>query len=243
MLTDGATYDDAGIIRGFQDKAHRVPGRNIVITTRGDTAIGRLVIEHVQNTIEDSDTFDEAMQWIGVYLAQFKIMPNFDNHFEVLIAGISEAAGPIIHYGSTRLMGGQEPFVLRSTKIGVTCGAVFDQRIRQEVLARGGMVKFGTAMMEGIRHKAPVGKDAAQSFSVVGGHIDYTVVSSAGVITKRIHTWPDRIGEPVQRGNVVPMVAGMSRQQRRAAERRWRSCRIEKSINLMTMSGMMSSTR
>jgi hypothetical protein len=80
--------------------------------------------------------------------------------------------------------------------------------------------------MEGLRHKTPVGKDAAQNFSVVGGHIDYTVVSATGVTTRRIHSWPDRIGEPVQRGNVVPMAAGMSRQQRRAAEREARKTRV-----------------
>ena len=115
--------EDAGVILGFMEKVEHIPGRTAAITSRGNNGIPRILRGHIRETIERAASFAEAMLFVAYYVAEFKNMPDFDNHFELVVAVISQSSGPILHHGSTPLIGGQEPFVLRSTKIGVTLRA------------------------------------------------------------------------------------------------------------------------
>lgn len=223
IVTDGASYTPRdGVIRGFSNKVTAFPSHRVAMTTRGGVDIGNRIRDIVKKTLDMASGFDSAMSILGEVFHNQRDTGRFDDdwtRFEMMIAGFSEEKGPIIHYGSTWPLAGQEPFTLYDTQIGVSCGAYFTGKVRDQIMQHGGLRKAGIVMMEGMRRKPSIDPSSGEKreLSIVGGHVDFTVVSPAGVTTRRIHTWPDEVGRPVNLvgDNIVPM-AGLSRQQRRA---------------------------
>lgn len=220
ILTDTAQYDQKGVVRGFHRKVHALPRHNVAIVTRGGVAMGERVKEMVESCLDQFHDFDKAITVIGMVMRNLEregTFETFASKFEVMIAGFSETKGPIIHFGSTMPLAELEAFELHATTVGVSCGAPFYERVRQQIVERGGARAMGPILMEGLRHKS-----GDTDFSIVGGAVDYTVLRPGQIVTEQIHNWNDQIGQKLnlQAPANISSIAGrpMSRQQRRAAD-------------------------
>jgi len=81
-------------------------------------------------------------------------------------------------------------------------------------------VKHGIPLLEAQRRMPPAKVPGAPQSFVIGGEVLLTTIGQAGIEQSVIHSWPDEVGKPIRpEPFAVPLVEGMSRQQRRAAAR------------------------
>jgi hypothetical protein len=244
LLTDGAVYNQDGVLRAVKRKvdfSERVP---VAVATRGSVPMGDIARECIIELVELLG-FDEAMDVLARRaMPDYALFPNGSNAFEVLIAGVSEAHGPRHLFFQN-----VENFGLPALELlhpgadfwgGSAAGeeSVHDLGIRRPRPGEGienFMAAVGADIMEPSRKRVWTGPNpwnlTEGARHIVGGHCDMTVVSASGVTVQRLRTWDDKIGGKVDpfaaQGTVVPItpappLPGLNRQQRRAAERQRR---------------------
>lgn len=210
------------------------------MTTRGNAYAGRVVADYIIQMVEENG-FDLAMRGLAEpeIIRVFELLPSGRNPVDVLIAGWSEAHGPRhMHFSNIPVTGGMatEPMpVLTLTHPGAFWAAGptlgdFDLSLLRAVqlgeTVEDYAASVGMHVMEHLR-RTPTFPGATNKFEgeafIVGGQVDLTAVTAAGVSTRTIHRWDDRIGEKIDpfadRRAVVQLSAGLNRQQRRAGER------------------------
>jgi hypothetical protein len=228
MLTDGAGYDGDGVLRRLERKVTLVPGHRVAITSRGHVGWGKKIAAGLTEAILRGG-LDAAMLVFGAMLPGMARQMPPGQSSDVCVAGFSEADGPIVYYFRTADEPGfVEGWKLYSTRKTVVCGITHERavgHIHAPIAAAGTLRDGGVRLMEIMRREKGINADGLTAAAyIIGGFIDLTTISAAGVQTERIHTWPDdRIGEkinPFAGTNVTSLKAtGMNRQQRRAAVR------------------------
>ncbi|MUZ72948.1 hypothetical protein GOZ90_09660 [Agrobacterium vitis] len=226
IITDGAVYNRDNILTRVErkvDVSDRVP---VAVATRGGREIGKYAASKIIGAVEEFG-FDAAMSWLGGQLHKFA-----DNDpaskFEATIAGISETHGP----RRLAFRSDAEPVALEHHGLACTFATsdagLTDMGLRLRYQFEGWesyLRDIAVPMMEFYR-RAPIAGSAGEVFDtpahLVGGQVDLTIVTSKGVTVETIHRWDDKIDqriEPFSERRTIQTFPGMSRQQRRAAER------------------------
>lgn len=242
ILTDGACYDEENRLTSIRRKIKTSEVAPVAIATRGSMHWGDIVAEHIVGMVERRG-FDQAMAMLPLMMSQFALDAEASNRLEVVIAGISETRGPR-HLVFTNIQhpytGAMEPLSLQHPG-QMHVGAATDGRsdgiknigIRKPFPWETPAEYFtenAVAIMQFYR-ECPVPpsswKDYDKPAHIIGGQCDITIVSHAGVATRTLHRWNDKIGEridpsrdPKPLAKPVPPVQPVNRQQRRAMERR-----------------------
>lgn len=226
LLTDGAVYDADDILTNVKRKVFTSDKVPIAIANRGHQGMAeyasKLIIE-----IVEALGLDASIERIEELLKQFKDNDATDGlyRFELIIAGISDEFGPIhliIH--STALERGlyrSGGTMVRSTS-GAGMGEMGIRLPFKDETAEHYVRENGVAIFEFYRRQLNEAPRAKGSVSLVGGQLDLTIVSRTGVTVETIHRWDDKVGElinPFADHQTVKTFPGMTRQQRRAAER------------------------
>lgn len=218
IISDGALYDQASIVRGFECKIDRL-SVNGIFTGRGLNRALNLISERVAKVADSASTYDvflhgmrSGVETMREQAAALREDESKDiSPFQVILAGISESDGPVIHTFGNTSEGGLGAFQLHNVPYGSAYGHSIPEEMHNHIVSSGGLRKIAVSMFDNIRND-PDGNAASM---VVGGHIDFTTITADGVTIERIHEWNDEIGRRILPTNLH----GMSRQQRRAIER------------------------
>ncbi|MDF2797654.1 MAG: hypothetical protein K0R85_398 [Devosia sp.] len=242
VLSDTAVYDAQGILLYTKPKVKRLDHHRAVVMTRGMVDAGEEVEDLVRSAFERAGSFDVAMSRLSAVLAEMG--SETAQPIEATICGISEARGPVLAYFLSMDWGDGPAWQLHWAYTMLMGVKVADPAITRRLTTSGTLADKGVFLMEELRSspgKSVSFGNAADANVVVGGDVELTTISWAGVETHTLHNWPDKIGEvlvarPSQhhrpswqaytRGaaaiRAVPEAepaTGMNRQQRRAAER------------------------
>lgn len=125
------------------------------------------------------------------------------NHYELLIAGISETKGPVQAVFSSLAYGGQSAFTLYFLPVMYAGPHLTPAEVASLGVPPGagdsGLAGWGEALIELARQHAdiaPAQPDQPPHYGI-GGQLNLTVVSAAGACTTRLLTWPDKVGEKI----------------------------------------------
>lgn len=217
LLSDGAVYDKDGVIHAAECKIDRIEGFTAVIAGSGKSYMIDLLSDAIRHIFARASTFDAATDAVGYGV---QTMAHLADHppFRMLIAGISQTQGPKLYRFGNILEEGIAPFILHPVEYGTALQHNFTSQWHDETVSMGGLRTAGLRGMKNIRNDGPIGNNPPYGMLVVGCHVDFTTVSAGGVVTERIHEWPDRIGEKIVLAKDPPV----TRQQRRALERQQR---------------------
>ncbi len=205
ILTDGAVYDAAGVLVGLKEKVYRFRFAPAALTVRG-AGEPMNMIGYALDAVAalSSGSFDAVLEFLPPMLDRMKGV-GVGMDYEMLIAGISDTHGPLhVYFTTAAYADGIEAFKLyrmgdlfgggvmvpveEQDKAGITNAALKDS-----------FAETGTALMELMRRQKglnPISPDTPEIHGV-GGHVDHTVIRADGVITTRLRTWPDVIGEKI----------------------------------------------
>lgn len=205
LLTDGAIYVEDGTLVDIREKVHRSPYLPMAITGRGSAAMDAFAKAII--VLSSVGSFDQTMERTVAMLERRKPL-GVPDHCEVLIAGMSETAGPRMLYFSTVDAYGLpefEPWTLYDVT-GEWGGG--PQLTADEIAgldATNGLASCGVAIFEAMRRQRgpnPIRPELPEIYGI-GGHVDHTVIDACGARTTRLHTWPDRVGEKIEPFAVV----------------------------------------
>lgn len=202
LLTDGAICDEeTGQLLAVRRKVWHSDTIPIAVTGRGTSGAVASICNAIIVAAEAEGGFDPAMAWLIDMLADRRQLGS-EAKVEIVIVGIAESRGPVVLYFSTgegQSIDGNvvEPWVL--TDMAGEAAAGGDPQIDPALMNGVAFVVAGSMVMEGMRKTQTndVFRPGLSGNYSVGGCIDYTVVTAAGVEVKRIHEWPDEIGQPV----------------------------------------------
>lgn len=203
LATDGAIYDQTGVLVRTGQKVWASAFVPLAVTGRGNFEVVADIASAIVIAADSLQSFDQTITWLIDRLSTFADRSGSDDGNQFLIGGISERDGPVILLFSTKggdiLPGGCEvrPFVLFDVGDNIFAGPVPDV---DEALLSGLAFPVGAALALDSMRKQKGGnphRTDIQDHYGIGGHIDYTVITVAGVEVQRIHEWPDVIGQPI----------------------------------------------
>jgi hypothetical protein len=204
MLTDGAIYNEDGILLEAAEKVSRSERLPIAVTGRGSSDVVNLFAAYIVALTQFSKSVAEVFSRLETNLESQKSKLGVPP-FEIVICAIHEEQGPLtIRFSSVALGDGLEPWTLYALGREVIGGPLIDL---DDIRAGGvsieslcqGLEDQGADLMEILRLRK-AGNPAESLLPDVYGigcHVDHTVIRAAGVTTKRIRTWPDVIGQPI----------------------------------------------
>ena len=204
VLTDGAVYRRDGSLLAIKRKvavSERVP---LAVAFRGNFAFGELTSRQIIQAAETVG-FDRMLAALEADLPNMPASPDL----EMLIAGISETAGPMHRVFRNKVDGGFEALKLidpglmhfgfggdgRAIKF-----ADFGVPAPRGTALEAWFSRYGASVFEFFRH-IPVAIEPENPNTdrqhLIGGILDMTVVTSGGVSISRLHQWPDQVGEKI----------------------------------------------
>jgi hypothetical protein len=213
IVTDGASYDQAGRLVAISEKVWRSPHMPLAVTGRGNPDNVRRIAEavvHVSGLVPPSQVPGALFALVDMLGRASRAPGTNVQHVECLVATWTEEWGPRhVFFSSHARHAGVKPFTLTELDnlagiglhpsredfeaAGVTAHAF-------EAAGDAALEIHGAAIMEAFRRKpALVAMEAERPVpgTVVGGHCQLTTVGRKGASTVTLCTWPDRIGEPV----------------------------------------------
>lgn len=231
LLTDGAAYDENGVVVSIGRKVTVGRKAPIAVTTRGNHSVGRA---HQKRFCEAADEVgvDLAIQSFEDALPDMEADPDNGGldymHWHIL--AFSETRGLIrlsAHNMPFSFADGEEAMNLMEVSGVYAAGNKVDmpELMQSGVLpimpgedAVEYMGRQGANIMEAMRRKrsAPLKGESHGGQYVIGGQCDLTVVNEHGASIKTLRTWPDRVGSVI---DPFADTSGMTRQQRRAIDR------------------------
>jgi len=248
ILTDGAIYDDQGVIRLLAPKAWLSKKLPIAITNRSMhwefASHASETLIRVADRCGTVDDFLDAARAVFIRMKEeLENHPDVNATTEFLIACHSETLGFCNMYARTSeasgsalpIDGGYEPFTLvraaddiLAAPHGTVQGRPELAAIGREIMASSaGMARRGADLFELFRQEK-VAIDVMPELGrlyAVGGRVDLITVTAERTKMRTLRIWPDKVGEtinPFAGTNVAPL----TRQQRRAAEREARKRRV-----------------
>ncbi len=203
ILMDGVSYKDDGTIAGFHNKVWVSDRLPMAFAGRGST-FSVQTIGNALGLYSFNSSFDETFLKFKERIEAQKDRPGEKTELDGIVAGISETLGPVIYYFHTYKdsIDGIEPWKFYDAGgeiLGAPCPT--PQEFKESQLpmhwACDGLDEYGGEFFELVRsQKAWLTDPRAQNkFWGIGGHVDHTVISTAGNATRRIWEWPDQIGE------------------------------------------------
>lgn len=247
LFTDGAAYDDEGVVGAFISKvccAERMP---FAVTVLGNNFVGARLMTVLPKLVDEVGNVDAFLEVaLPAFLDEIK---NRENIAE-LTTGSGAACAHMVAFSETKglIHFNFQTFDEVDQTNGEQVAAYKIRMVSNYYAARGTVVDpakvskirpaaqgetldtyiryFGSEVMELMRQEkgCTMHLKGTQTplYHTVGGHIDMTLITEAGARTERIKVWDDKIGQkivPQQAFRTVTAFPGVSRQQRRAAER------------------------
>lgn len=231
LLTTGASYDRTGKLISVGRQVETAKAARFAAFSRGNVKQGES-INRALCAAADRAGVDVALEAFAEVLPGIVPEPGFRGLDTVhwIVAGWSETRGPVAfqaHNATGEALGGLEPFRLHRIAGAFAAGTELSPEARRAAgvePVRGGeswpdyFERQGGNLMEAMRlHRgeAPADHDRADFYSI-GGQVDLTVITSAGLTVKTLRVWDDAIGEkidPFRTEKIVPL----TRRARRAA--------------------------
>lgn len=229
ILTDGAIYNENGVILDFAEKVYRFQNAPAALTVRG-ACEPMIVIGQALDMVAmlSGGSFDVVLGFLPRMLEKLK-SEGAGADFEMLVAGISETEGPLhVYFTTASYAEGIESCRLYRMADFVGGGIIVPAEEQDAAgITQAGLrdrfAEVGADYMELMRrHKGPnpVRPDLPAIYGI-GGHVDHSVIRADGVTTTRLRTWPDVVGEKIDPATADEVVK-LTRQQRRATERQER---------------------
>ena len=215
MMTDGAFYDDQGVVYGVEKKAVSITGMSAVAAMRGDLELTRKILLGLPTygTFDNLRALIEAdmKEWLKDYGDFLSADPWWS--FDISIVGWSEAEQRskilTLEFDGELEVERVEDFTLRHWPLDVA----------REYLAAleclpgrdFGLHNFdprfhGVEVMQAQRLRKMSIDDGGDELNIVGGNILLSEAGPQGVTQKVIHEWPDVIGETIQPGSFAHAV-------------------------------------
>tara|TARA_R100000365_G_C2738572_1_gene67541 strand:- start:419 stop:1165 length:747 start_codon:yes stop_codon:yes gene_type:complete len=226
VLSDGAIYDSEGYLHGTHTKVKPLGGLPAAVMTRGLVGFGEWMESTIGGVFDSAPTVDDALATLRLVLDRHRGKPAA-RPLEVAIWAVSETRGPLHLSFPTVEHAGRAPYELTESTVGLVAGGNALPFAQLAPLTANGTLGDKAAVVMGALRARPAvehsyGEAVETDTPAVGGHVDHTVICSAGVVTKTVHRFGDVIGEKIgsrDRPKAVPVLpsAGMSRAQRRAA--------------------------
>ena len=199
VLTDGAVYLPDGLLMFTEKKIHTSPDVPAAITGRGNRHTVEKMTDACMSYFRDYG-FRGGMQAIEAEFDQWRAAGYDGFPFQLYIAGYDEERGPVQFTVSSHpnvMYEGTEAMRI-NTIFGVAYAAPpLDQEevsrfLTEERLAKG-CGEFGVELSEYLRNRTDYRIDDPEKRQIymVGGHIDWTTITSRGASTRRLLTWPD----------------------------------------------------
>lgn len=225
----------------IQDKCAVAPGTAMVVAARGDWRVPQGIAAdlaryyaNIDQLIEDEGDSVRSLYDAWLHGSGLEVM---FAPVQIMVVGWSEEfgrpRGALVHLADTWAFAEIDPAegmaaplpddreLDRLAALGVEPGSDWDL-LSFDPLAHG--VPFMEAQR---RMKLPLPNGTGRQVHSVGGHILLTEVTADGVRQEIIHRWEDSLGEPIAPAGFKPPAriaptppANMSRQQRRAWEKR-----------------------
>lgn len=209
LLTDGAVYAPDGTLIAIARKVWTSSSAPIAVTGRGDSEAVSTFAKGLVDLVEAS-SFDGMIEKLEARFANARAREGAIP-LEILIAGWSEARGPQLLYFATVEMGGRPAFVMLDAGPEI-CGGTANLLTPEEIDAAGVFIEPGKDMadiaipffdlMRAKKGAHPVSPDLP-AIHGIGGHLDMTTVTASGASTRRLHTWPDVVGEKIDPTRIV----------------------------------------
>lgn len=202
LLTDGAIYNDKGVLLGVAEKVYRSSRWPLAMTSRGVcfwNAFGQY-LDIVGGAVS---SVDELICRLQCYL-DHRREKGSPQAFEILIAAFVESGPVNLYFSSDPLIEGVDPWIIHQVGPEFGGGPVFTvDDLKAEGISiaslSSGLEESGADLMELMRKRK--GGNPSNPFLPdvygIGGHVDLTVVRPDGVTSKRLRTWPDVIGQPI----------------------------------------------
>jgi hypothetical protein len=202
LLTDGAFYNDQGILLDVREKVYRSSLWPLALTGRGAAPIAELGV-YLDMTGSLVSSVDGLIEKLQTFLDNRRLKGS-PAPFEILIAAFVSSGPTNLYFSTEPLMDGVEPWIIHDVgpEIGggpnLTLDDAAECGISIESL-NAGLEEYGADLMEIMRRQKSGNptKPFLPDVYGIGGHVDLTVIRPTGSSTKRIHTWPDVIGEPI----------------------------------------------
>jgi hypothetical protein len=233
LLTDGAAYDQDGVILSLGRKVTTGRKAPIAVTTRGNHVAGRKHQKRICD-LADEHGVDRAIELFETALPELASDPQYNglDNLHWHICAWSETRGPIrfsAHNLPQPFSDGEEPLRLTEPS-GVYCAGnqvdMADLQAAGLSPMRSGesptayMAREGVTIMEAMRRQAgaPLPGETRGAQYLIGGQCDLTLVTAKGATVRTVRTWPDRVGEVINPSG--ENVVALNRHQRRALARK-----------------------
>lgn len=235
LITDGAGYDNAGILRTVGPKVTTAKVAAFAVTTRGHAEAGAIFQQALCDCADLMGTAG-AVARLGDLVERIRDDIAVDlaggNAVQVIIAAWTVAAGGqcfAFHTGFTSIT--RPAYEVYDLPAFFSFGPSYRQEDAASVPAKRGsetmaayMRRAGADIMEVMRHRpgtAGEGIDVPKGlFFGVGGRCDLTTVSAAGAKLETLRVWNDKIGSKVDPFSLEAVATPLlSREQRRSMER------------------------
>ncbi|RUW26944.1 hypothetical protein [Mesorhizobium sp. M4B.F.Ca.ET.013.02.1.1] len=208
MMTDGAVYDRDHVLLTVKRKVTVSEKLPLAVAFRGNFAFAEVTSRQIIRAAEEVG-FDRMLAALEGDLPNMPQEPRL----EILIAGVSETAGPMHRMFtnwearesdrqkcSVLLDPGPMHFGFGSDGRAVTLDDFGIPPPRQGETIQSWLSRYGVAIFEYFR-RLPVPIDpfdvsTAREY-LIGGICDMTVVKPSSVSTTLLHRWPDKIGERI----------------------------------------------
>lgn len=205
ILSDGAVYNRDGVLLDIRRKVLASERLPLAVAFRGNLALSELAAQRIIDRAEEVG-FDRMLSGIEAELTGVT-----DRDIEVLIAGVSETAGPMhrvfqtrpAEYGlapNTMIDAGNIYFGFGTNGEPITLEAMGIPPPRKGETMETWLSRQGVSIFEHFR-QIPVAIDPFDENSdrqhFIGGILDMTVVTRRSVSISLLHHWPDKVGERI----------------------------------------------
>ncbi|WP_421952120.1 hypothetical protein [Pelagibacterium sp.] len=205
MATDGGVWNYRGDLVGRRDKLRLAPTLPLAVSGVGDDESIDQICRWVQGATM-GDTVDGAISYLERTLP---MRPQISSpfHWTIVIAAISETHGPCLwKFRSLK----ESDISLPALKPHFGEYIAFCPELSTDELRSSGWSPsdFSAGLVARFDLMRTKIEDSLPDFlpgrkmppgNYVGCHIDHAVVTATGAVLKRIHEWPDRMGQPIGR--------------------------------------------
>lgn len=205
LITDAASYDSAGNLVAAIPKVALLPHINAAVACRGPRASVPLFADLLSAA---ASTYDELKAHAPTFLRELRPMLDatfahceFGAVFDVVIAGISESAGPDAYLICSHERYGVQPWTV--VQFAGLAMMPADAATQELVLASipddvelVDPERDGRIILEAQR-AFPMDHGGGRVFTGVGGFGQLTSITRDGISTRVIHRWPDEVGQPI----------------------------------------------